>query len=60
MNIKPVLTPQQIAEKFIKPTNPFCGTERRAVRDIQGDLREYIEAAIVEAVRLATEKQPAY
>lgn len=47
---KPLLTPKQIAEKFIKVNNPFCGTEKRAVRDIQGDLVEYIELAINAAV----------
>jgi hypothetical protein len=48
---KPLLTPQQIAEKFIKVNNPFCGTEKRAVRDIQGDLVIYIQMAVDAAVK---------
>jgi hypothetical protein len=43
MPTKPLLTPQQIADKFVNVKNPFCMTEKRAVADIRADLVEYIE-----------------
>lgn len=40
---KPLLTPQQIADKFIKPCNPNCANEVR-IKELQRvDLVEYIE-----------------
>ncbi len=43
---KPILTPRQIAEKYIRATNPFCVIERRAVKQIQDEFVEYMEAFI--------------
>ncbi len=48
---KPILTPQQIAEKFIQPCNKNCANEKR-IRELQRvDLVEYIELAINAAVK---------
>lgn len=46
---KPLLTPKQFLEKFIKPPNPNCAMEVRIFNGIRADAEQYLEVMLQNA-----------
>ena len=57
---KQLLTPAQIAEKYIKVNNPNCENEKRIKGLIRAEMAQYIEVYAANEVKKATQEQTVY